>query len=134
MKKYGILNGQLSKTIAELGHTDMLVICDAGLPIPVTSNRVDLALKKGIPPFIDTLRAVLQELVIERVILAEEIKVESPVLYQEIRNELDSIPVSFVSHRNFKQLLPEAKGVVRTGEFTPYANIILISGITGLFS
>lgn len=129
MKKNGILNDRLSKLIAEMGHTDELVIADAGLPIPANSNRIDLALIKGIPAFIDVLKGVLEELVIEKVILASEIKEVSPVLHQEILDLVDGIPVEYCSHQEFKERTTKARGIVRSGETTPYANIILVSGV-----
>lgn len=130
MKKGGILNPQLAKTIAELGHMDKLVICDCGLPIPVTANRIDLTLKAGVPKFADTLKTVLSEIVVERVILADEIKEYSPRLLQTILDEVGDIPIDFISHEALKATLPQAKGVIRTGECTPYANIILVSGVS----
>lgn len=129
MKKSGILNDNLSKLIAEMGHTDQLVIADAGLPIPANSNRIDLALKKGIPSFIDVLKAVLEELVIEKVILASEIKEASPELYKEILDIVDGVSVEYCSHQEFKERTNNARGIVRSGETTPYANIILVSGV-----
>ncbi len=129
MKKSGILNDNLSKLIAEMGHTDELVIADAGLPIPVNSNRIDLALKKGIPSFIDVLKAVLEELVIEKAILASEIKEVSPELHQEILAVIKGIPVDYCPHEEFKEQTSKVRGIVRSGETTPYANIILVSGV-----
>ncbi len=129
MKKRGILNDNLSKLVAEMGHTDQLVIADAGLPIPSASNRIDLALRKGIPSFIDVLKTVLEELVVEKVILAAEIKEVSPELHQEILGIIGELPVEYCIHEDFKTRTYKAKGIVRSGETTPYANIILVSGV-----
>lgn len=129
MKKYGILNSDLSKVIAEIGHTDKLVICDSGLPIPENSNRIDLALIRGIPKFIDILKAILEDMVVQEAILATEIKEVSPKLYAEIKEILGDIPINYCSHEEFKKLTCESKGIVRSGEIIPYANIILISGV-----
>jgi len=130
MKKGEILNDQLSFVLAKMGHTDKLVISDAGLPIAETTQRIDLALKRGVPRFISVLKSVLKELVVEKVILAEEIKTESPNLEREILSLFeDSIEIGYVSHQSFKDITQQAKAVVRSGEVTPYANIILISGV-----
>ena len=86
MKKTTILNAQLSHAIATLGHTDMVTICDAGLPIPEFVGRIDLALTQGIPRFLDTLYATTSEMFVERAILAEEIKQKNPVL---LNNQLE---------------------------------------------
>ncbi|SJZ32767.1 D-ribose pyranase [Selenihalanaerobacter shriftii] len=129
MKKEGILNNNLSKLVAEMGHTDKLVICDAGLPISSDANRIDLALTQGIPKFLDTLKVTLEELVVEKAIVAKEMKEVSPKLYRKTLDILDDIPVEYYNHEKFKKKSEESKGIVRTGETTPYANIILISGV-----
>ena len=74
MKKIGTLNSRLSKVIAEMGHTDTLAVADAGLPIPDETERIDLALTRGVPGFLQTLQTVLEELEVEEVVLAEEIR------------------------------------------------------------
>lgn len=129
MKKKGILNNELSKLIAEMGHKDKLVISDAGLPIPKDTKRIDLALTRKIPHFIEVLNSVLEELVVEKAIIAEEMKENSPELYEKVTKILDDIPIEFCSHEKFKKITKESKGVVRSGEVIPFANIILISGV-----
>ncbi len=133
MKKRGLLNPELNYTLSALGHMDGLCICDAGLPIPEEVNRIDLALVRGVPGFVETLEAILSEMEVEKAILAEEIKEASAGLHAEIRERLGDIPVEYLSHAQFKERVFETRGVVRTGEFTPYANIILISGVKKLF-
>ena len=129
MKKIGVLNQPLSAVIAGLGHKDMLVIADAGLPIPQEVQRVDLALTEGIPSFLDTLRAVLREMEVERAILAEEMLKMSPDLYEAVEELLGDVPIEKVIHTTLKERTRSARAVVRTGEFTPYANIILVAGV-----
>jgi D-ribose pyranase len=72
MKKIGTLNQPLSEVIAGLGHLDSLVVADAGLPIPQETQRIDLALIQGIPGFLETVRVILEEIKVERAIVAEE--------------------------------------------------------------
>lgn len=129
MKKTGLLNSQISEVISRMGHTDGLAIGDCGLPIPKETERIDLALTKNIPTFIDTLKAVMLELEVQEVKLAEETKIQSPALYNEIVELLGDVKVSFISHEELKLELKECKAVIRTGEQTPYANIILQSGV-----
>lgn len=129
MKKVGILNSQLIKTIADMGHTDQLVITDAGFPIAEEINRIDLSLTAGIPEFIKVLRAILDEMVVEKAIIADEMKEISPSLFSQVKEILQETPIESISHEEFKSLSANAKGVVRSGEHTPYANIILISGV-----
>lgn len=130
MKKGGILNPAINKLITETGHTDLVVVTDAGLPIPENVNtRIDLALIPGTPGFLETLDAVLTELIVEKIIMAEEIKTVSPDMNEEILKRFPGIPVEYVPHVEFKQNSKQARGFIRSGEFTPYANVILIAGV-----
>jgi len=132
MKKIGTLNPHLSSVIAAMGHSDRLVICDSGLPIPRASEVVNLALTKNIPTFLDTLRVVLEELQIESAIIAEEMEKVNKKTYGELVKLLKGVEIKRVSHEEFKHLTQDGGNIVfvRTGEATPYANIILISGVT----
>ncbi|WP_425059481.1 D-ribose pyranase [Sporomusa carbonis] len=130
MKKIGTLNQPLSEIIAGMGHGDMLVIADAGLPIPAGVRRIDLALTPGIPGFLPTLEVILSELQVESAIVAGETAEVSPQIYEGVKAALEYVPVAMVSHEEFKALTSQAVAIVRTGECTPYANIILKSGVT----
>lgn len=130
MKKSGILNSELSAVISQLGHTQQIVICDAGLPIPAGVKRIDLAVVPGLPSFVDVLEAVLVEMQVERVIYAEELKQAQPQLFARIQTTFAEARQDCVSHEQFKQLSKEAVAMIRTGECSPYANIILQSGVT----
>lgn len=134
MKKQGILNAPLCGALAELGHYDTVVVCDAGLPIPKDANRIDLALIPGVPGFLQTVTAIVKEIDLEEVILAEEVKEASPEILTELRNLLGEVEFKFVPHTDFKKQAVDAKFFVRTGEVTSYANIILVSGVKTLFS
>lgn len=131
MRKNGIINQPIASVIAGLGHTDTLVVADAGLPIPLETERIDLALEKGIPTFLDTLRVVLTEMHIEKAIVSEDILRVSPAVYQAIKDLVGDVPVETVPHSDFKAQTRFARAVIRTGEFTPYANVILVSGAWG---
>lgn len=129
MKKIGILNQPISSVIAGLGHMDTLVIADAGLPIPLETQRIDLALAQGVPTFLETLDVVLTEMQVEQAIIAEEMITVSPDLYSAVKKRLGDIPIEMDTHLIFKEQTRSARAVIRTGEFTPYANIILVAGV-----
>lgn len=130
MKKQGILHPMLNKLIAETGHTDEIVVTDAGLPIPEKVNtKIDLALQEGMVPFLDLLDAVIAELSVEKIILAEEIKTASPKMLKSILERFPGIEVDYLPHVDFKQRTTKSRGLVRSGEFTPYANVILVGGV-----
>lgn len=132
MKKIGTLNTHLSRIIASMGHTDRLVIGDSGLPIPEGKTVVDLALTTNIPRFLDVVRVVLEELAVEDAVVATELKARDNGLYDELKALLPDVAIRDVPHETFKQMTAEAGKVafVRTGEATPYANVILYSGVT----
>jgi len=129
MKKDGILNQDLLNIMGSLGHTDRIVVCDEGLPIDKNVERIDLSVTKGVVKFMDVLKPLLNELVVEKIILAQEIVTKSPAMYQEIVALTKDIPLELVSHEEFKKLTKDTKAIIRTGECTPYTNIILQSGV-----
>ena len=129
MKKIGTLNQPLSAVIAGLGHMDQLVVADAGLPIPAGPERIDLALKEGLPGFVETLQVILEEVQVESAVVAEEMVSTSPQVYKRLAEMLGDIPIMTIPHEEFKQRTGDTRAVVRTGEFTPYANVILIAGV-----
>ena len=128
MKKTPLLNIALSQMIASLGHGDMLVIGDAGLPSPPGVPLIDLALTRGIPGFIDTVHTVLSEMQVEYHLLAGELPLHNPAMAAQVA-ALVLPDARQVTHEEFKQLSKGARAIVRTGECSPYANVILVAGV-----
>ncbi len=130
MKRTALLHAELSQVIAALGHGDMLVIGDAGLPIPAGPRRIDLAVTRGVPRLVDVLSAVLSEMQVERAyIAAQAMSAGNQTLPEWCRGRLPVAPQT-VPHEELKRISAQAKAIVRTGECTPYANIILCAGVT----
>lgn len=129
MEKEKLLNSEIVSTLSRMGHTDQLTIADAGLPIPDNVKRIDLALVNGIPSFIETVKAIKKQMLIEKIILAQEIKENNSTLLEELMFLFEGIKLEYVSHEVFKAKTKETKAVVRTGECTPYANMILQLGV-----
>ena len=129
MYKTGTLNSEISKVLSDLGHTDTIVIADCGLPVPKGVQKIDLAVRQGLPSFIDVVDEVARHMVIEHVTLAEEIKDSNPAVLKEVGSIMKDIPNDFVTHEQFKTLTENSEAIIRTGEATPYANIILRSGV-----
>ena len=127
MKKTKMINCELSYVISQMGHTDSITIGDCGLPISSETKRIDLALTHNVPTFIQTLDVVLEELFVEEAIIASEIKEKNPEVFEAIKKRVNNIKE--VTHEEFKVLTKDSKAVVRTGECSPYANIILKSGV-----
>ena len=131
MKKGWIINQPIATVISGLGHTDMITIADAGLPIPASTERIDLALTTGVPSFLQTLQVILEELFVEKAIVAEEMLQVSPQIFDSVSQMLGEVPIELVPHTFFKEQTADSKAIIRTGEFTPYAYIILVAGAWG---
>ncbi len=145
MKTQGILNNDLARLVARLGHGDMLVVTDRGFPFPrhQLTECIDLSIGRNVPNLVEVVEIILQELEIEKVIIANETKTISSSIYDQFKfilskktNKGNAIIEENIPHSEFKNLVlngalegKEIKGFVKTGEFTPYANIILISGV-----
>ena len=129
MRRRGIIHGQLSRVLAELRHTDVIVVADSGLPVPPGGPEVvDLAVVYGAPSFETVVRAVLDEIVVEHGVVATEIAESNVACHALLRELLTPAPRS-VPHEEFKRLVAGARCVVRTGEATPYANVLLSCGV-----
>ena len=129
MKKSGLLNKDISEVVASMGHLDTLMICDAGLPIPQDVRRIDLAIKPGLPGFIETTEAIADELKIDCIIVAEEAIKMSPRIVDGLKEIFPGIEIEFIPHLKLKELSHSVRAIIRTGEFTPYANVVLVSGV-----
>lgn len=129
MKKSPVINSDISRVIAQMGHFDKLSIGDAGMPVPATTEKIDLAVTNGVPSFMAVLNNVLEELAVQRIFLAEEIKTQNPQILKEIQTRLGDMPITFIPHNEMKQELNHCQAFIRTGEMTPYANILLESGV-----
>ena len=130
MKKLGHLNRDIARVLATMGNTDSIVIADCGLPIPPGVECIDVSLKLGTPGFFDTLDSVLADFQCERAVFASESHAHNPAVTacaERLREQ--SVEVEFVSHAEFKRLCADAKAVIRTGECSPYANVILYSDV-----
>lgn len=127
MKRSGILNRHLAGALAELGHGDEVLVCDAGMPIPPGPRVVDLAFRAGVPSFAEVLDGLLDELVVEGATAAEEVRTAAPGTDWLLADRLPGL--EYVSHEELKARTAGARLVVRTGEATPYANVSLRCGV-----
>lgn len=131
MKRNGIINADISRVMSYMGHTDTIAVGDCGLPIPDETERIDLALKLGVPSFVEVLEEIVKEMKIEKVVLAEEIKEKNPEVLKAVLALVEKMDtaceVEYVSHTELKKQTKDCKAIIRTGETTPYANVILQS-------
>jgi len=126
MKKQGLIHPDLVRVLAQLGHLDELLICDAGFPIPPDVERIDLAYRLGSPGFADVVEAVAAEVVVESAVVADETDDE---LVGWLRSVTGAHAIERVSHEDLKRRSAGTRAAVRTGEDTPYANVILVLGV-----
>jgi D-ribose pyranase len=129
MKKIGVLNKDISEVIAGMGHGDMLVVSDAGLAIPSTVRRIDVAIKPGLPGLIETAEVVNLELKVDQIIVPEMMETACPQILEELRKLFTGVKLEKVPTEHYKQLAWSSRAIIRTGECTPYANVILVSGV-----
>lgn len=129
MKSSGILNPALLEALAKLGHTDLICIADAGLPIPDSVPRVDLTLVLGVPTISQVLKALSEECVFQKKTYASEALRNNADFVSGMEALWPSLPTQTISHEEFKAMISKCRLVIRTGENTPYANAILESGV-----
>lgn len=124
-----MLNRDIATALTRLGHTDTVIIADCGLPIPESTPCIDVSLSVGDPKLTAVLEAVVNDMEIDGITLANEIKRNNQTVHGEIKETYKEIPINYISHEELKNRLKEAKAVIRTGEATPYANVILQAGV-----
>jgi D-ribose pyranase len=130
MKKRGVLHTALAEVIAGMGHGDLLVIADAGLPVPSGVPCIDLAVRCGLPPMLEVTQAVAEELHVEELTVADELLARDEALPAALRDLFRNARVRSVSHDELKRMSGQARAIVRTGECTPYCNVVLTGGVT----
>ncbi|GGR77107.1 D-ribose pyranase [Streptomyces aureoverticillatus] len=129
MKKAGILNRHLAGALAELGHGDRLLVCDAGMPLPAGPRVVDLAFVAGVPTFAQVLDGLLAELVVEGAVAAREVREANPGTASLLERRFPGPALRLIPHEELKERTAGARLVVRTGEASPYANALLTCGV-----
>lgn len=130
MKLGRILNKKLNTAIADMGHGDIVVICDAGFPIPSDEQRIDLAIEQNCPTIEHLLDLLLSDFCYERVIISNEMKDYNRPLYDEVVKVCTRCPVEGIPYDEFMATMPKkAKYIVRSGAFNPYGNIAFVSAV-----
>lgn len=131
MKETGLLNSDIADVISRLGHMDEVIVCDAGFPIPLGVRTVDVALAVNRPTTAEVLEVLLPEFSVEKLVLAEEMQRHSPAMFARITALFPGIPLQTLPHTAFKERSRSVKAIIRTGDFTAYSNVLLVSGSGG---
>jgi len=127
MRHSGLWHPRITALVTAMGHGETLVVADPGLPVPPGVEVIDLVFARGEPGFMAVLRPILAELVVEAATLAEELA--DAKLIEDVRTHLGDVQLDWVTHAQLKAATASARAVVRTGEDTPYANIVLRAGV-----
>ncbi len=118
----------MSRIVAEQGHEDLLLVADAGFAIPLGVDTVDLSLKENTPMVLDVLTEISKYHSVEKLIFAQQTIDKNPKLYNDLKNVWkENIAVEIIDHLELKQLAKSVKAIIRTGDFTAYGNVILVS-------
>lgn len=129
MKETGFLNQEISNVISIMGHMDELIVCDAGFPIPLGVWAVDISLAKDKPTVLELLEELMKHFSVEKLVLANETREVSPTRFNNIVDLFPkNIPVDTIAHTEFKQRSTKVKAIIRTGDFTAFSNVLLVSG------
>jgi len=127
MKNHGVIHPELVRLLAQLGHKDEVLICDAGFPIPLNVERIDLAYRLGSPEFGDVVESIATDIAVESIVVADE---SADDLVEWLQSAIESESTQRITHDQLKDRAERSRAVIRTGETTPYANVILIAGVT----
>jgi D-ribose pyranase len=128
MNEHGLINRNMAKIIAGQGHQDLLMVVDAGFAIPLGVEIIDLSLRENEPMVVEVLAELRKFHSVEKIILAQQTKDKNPTLYKDISNVWEKVEVEIIDHAELKQLSKTVKAVIRTGDFTAFGNVILVSG------
>ncbi|MHC4213379.1 MAG: D-ribose pyranase [Planctomycetota bacterium] len=128
MRETGTINNDISDVFSMMGHMDELIVCDAGFPIPLDVCTVDISLAKDKPTVLELLEVLKEHFSVEKLIMADETKQVSPTRFQAITDIFPDVPVETMPHTDFKKHSKTVKAVIRTGDFTAYSNLLLVSG------
>lgn len=135
MKEIGIINRDLARIISEQGHSDLLMIADAGFAIPTGANVVDLSLSENKPTVLEVLEELKKYFSVEKIILAKQTQEKNPTYFSKVKNIWDnSVDAEVIDHAELKQIAKGVKAVIRTGDFTAFSNVILVSGAGNRFT
>jgi D-ribose pyranase len=130
MIRSGILNAELNHAIASMGHGDLMIVCDAGFPIPSSAWRIDLAVVPDVPDLETVLLPISQILIVERIGFADVLPEYNAPLLSKVKRLFPKADVEPVKHEVLlTEMAAKAKVIVRTGALDPWGNILLYSGV-----
>jgi len=129
MKEVGMINGPISAAISRQGHGDEMMVVDAGFACPDHVEVIDIALREGAPTVQDVLAELRPYHSVEKIILAEDTREHNPTHFDRVARSFgEGVEVEVIPHEELKQRSHEVKTIIRTGDFTAWGNVLLVSG------
>ena len=129
MKEIGMLNGQIDSALNRQGHMDLMMVVDAGFPCPDHVELIDIALAEGVPRILDVLSELKKVHSVEKIVMARETQDHNPTYFDKASKAFgDDVEIEVIPHSEFKDRSQDVKTIVRTGDFTAWGNVMLVSG------
>ncbi len=129
MKEGGLINSQIDSAINRQGHMDLMMVVDAGFPVPDEVELIDVALSEGVPGVLDVLAELRKYHSVEKLVFAKETVDHNPTYFGKASSVFgEGVEVEVIPHTELKERSQRAKTIIRTGDFTAWANVILVSG------
>jgi len=133
LKKFGILNRKLNDALSALGHGDICIITDAGFPLPYEAQpgtiSVDLAITQDLPDIPTILKLVNDEIIYEECYVATNQRDYNPQLFESVSRIVKRCKLEAIEHDRIMEMGKRAKVLIRTGGFSPWGNVALVSGV-----
>lgn len=129
MKEVGMLNGHIDSALNRQGHMDLMMVVDAGFPCPDHVEVIDIALAEGVPKILDVLAELKKYHSVEKIVMAEDTREHNPSYLEQVAKAFgEGVELEIIPHTELKLRSHTVKTIIRTGDFTAWGNVLLVSG------
>lgn len=129
MKEVGMINGAIDSALNRQGHMDLMMVVDAGFPCPDHVELIDIAVSEGVPAILDVLAELKNYHSVEKIVMAQDTKDHNPTYFDKVTKAFgDGVEIEVIPHPELKERSHDVKTIVRTGDFTAWGNVMLVSG------
>lgn len=129
MKEVGMLNGHIDSALGRQGHMDLMMVVDAGFPCPDEVELIDIALSEGVPQILDVLAELRKVHSVEKIVMAQDTQDHNPTYFDKVAKSFgDNVEIEVIPHTELKDRSHNVKTIIRTGDFTAWGNVMLVSG------
>ena len=129
MKEVGMINGHIDSALTRQGHMDLMMVVDAGFPCPDEVELIDIALSEGVPQILDVLAELRKVHSVEKIVMAQDTRDHNPTYFDKVAKSFgDNVEIEVIPHTELKERSHNVKTIIRTGDFTAWGNVMLVSG------